>query len=248
MTILHDTERLLPELSERLGSSAHARSPSAASRSNEHPGGAVSERGVMLNNGEFLVAATVICTIGTGQRADRTNRCLPTERGRIVVNPRPSVAAIAGRMGVGDCALVTNARRRQAGTPNRPVRDTRGEVRRQNLLATMAGRPTRRSATGRADRWPRSVVARGSRRYSAYPIGIAGLAPVARLLSVADAHAQPQAAYLRRMVVGDVVPSRHHAPALHAQPGSRTRRAQQRPIAVPMRVNSPASQMVDCAT
>ena len=144
VTILQDQPRLLLELSERLGRAAHA---SLAVRGvdvrTNTRARAVGERGVMLDNGEFLVAATVICTIGTRPNALIERMLLPTERGRIVVNPDLSVARVPGLWAIGDCALVTNARdgKPAPATAQFAVREAKCAA--GNLLATLAGRPTR---------------------------------------------------------------------------------------------------------
>src|SRR5438034_420602 len=46
-------------------------------------------------------------------------------------------------------------------------------------------------------------------------LGIAGVAPVARLLPLSDAHLRPQASHLRRMALGHVLSQRHHPSALY---------------------------------
>ena len=84
----------------------------------------------MLATGEFVPAATVICTIGTRPNALVERMLLPTERGRIVVNPDLSVAEAPGVWAVGDCALVRNALRRQACADDRAVRSARSAMRR----------------------------------------------------------------------------------------------------------------------
>jgi len=52
-------------------------------------------------------------------------------------------------------------------------------------------------------------------------LGLAGMAPVARLLPVANADAGSESADLRRVDVGHVLSDRHHPSALHAQPRDR---------------------------
>lgn len=144
VTLLQDQARLLPELSERLGRAAHA---SLAARGVRVRIGArarcVGERGVLLDGGEFLPAASVICTIGTRPNALVERMALPTMRGRIVVNPDLSVERVPGVWAVGDCALVPNAHDGKPAPPTAQfaVREARCAAR--NLLAALAGTPTR---------------------------------------------------------------------------------------------------------
>ncbi len=144
VTLLQDHPRLLPELSERLGNAAHT---SLAARGVQVRVGTrarlVGERGVMLATGEFVPAATVICTIGTRPNALVERMLLPTERGRIVVNADLSVQGVPGLWAVGDCALVPNAHDGRPAPPTAQFAVREAKFAAANLLATLAGRPTR---------------------------------------------------------------------------------------------------------
>jgi NADH dehydrogenase len=144
VTLVHDQMRLLPELSERLGRVAHA---SLASRGVRVRTGAkarcVGERGVLLDEGEFLSAASVICTIGTRPNALVERMGLPTLRGRIVVNPDLSVERVPGVWAVGDCALVPNAHDGKVAPPTAQFAVREAHCVARNVLAALAGEPTR---------------------------------------------------------------------------------------------------------
>ena len=144
LTLLQDQPRLLLELSERLGRAAHASlaARGVVVRTNTRAK-CVGERGVMLATGEFVPAATVICTIGTRPNALVERMLLPTERGRIVVNPDLSVVDVPGLWAAGDCALVHNAYddRAAPATAQFAVREARCAA--ANVLAALAGKPTR---------------------------------------------------------------------------------------------------------
>ena len=141
---MQDLPRLLPELSERL---AHAAHRSLAARGVDVRIGArangVSDKGVLLAGGEFVPAATVICTIGTRPNSlvDRTS--LPTQRGRIVVNPDMSVQGVRNVWAIGDCALVKNARDGAFAPPTAQFAVAEARALARNLQATIAGAPTR---------------------------------------------------------------------------------------------------------
>jgi NADH dehydrogenase len=144
VTLLHDGPRLLPELPERLGIAAHR---SLASRGVDVRTGTrakcVGERAVALAGGEMIPAATAICTIGTQPNPLLARMTLPVERGRIVVNPDLTVRDTRGVWAIGDCAAVTNARDGKLAPPTAQfaVREARRAA--ANLLAMLAGDPTR---------------------------------------------------------------------------------------------------------
>jgi NADH dehydrogenase len=144
VTVLHDQERLLPELPDRLG---HAACQSLRARGVNVRTGArvtrVSECEVALDNGETLATSTVICTIGTRANALIERSALPTRRGRVLVNPDLSVCGIAGMWAIGDCALVPNAFDRQTAPPTAQFAVREGRCVADNLLAAIRHEPTR---------------------------------------------------------------------------------------------------------
>lgn len=144
VTLLHDQPRLLPELSERLGRAAHAALARGGVRVRTGAlAKCVGERGVLLASGEFVAAATVICTIGSQLNPLVERMLLPTSRGRLVVDPDMSVRGAPGVWAVGDCALVPNAHdgRFSPTTAQFAVRQARHLA--GNLLAALRGQPTR---------------------------------------------------------------------------------------------------------
>ena len=143
VTLLQDQPRLLLELSERLGAAAHASLSSRGVRVRTNARArCVGERGVVLASGEFLPAATVVCTIGTRPNALAERMLLPTDRGRIVVNPDLSVPERPGVWAAGDCALGRNAYdgKPAPATAQFAVREARCVAR--NIVASLAGNPT----------------------------------------------------------------------------------------------------------
>ena len=144
VTLLQDQPRLLLELSERLGQAAHASLArrGVAVRTNVRAK-CVGERGVMLGSGEFVPAATVICTIGTRPNSLVERMLLPTERGRIVVDPDLSVPQHHGLWAMGDCARAQNAFDGKVAptTAQFAVREARCVA--ANILSSLRGQPTR---------------------------------------------------------------------------------------------------------
>jgi NADH dehydrogenase len=143
LTVVQDIDRLLPELSVRLGL--------AALRSLERRGVAVllgkraaevHADGIRCTDGEMLSAATVVCTIGTRSNVLVEALGLAADRGRIATRPDLSVEGADGMWAAGDCALVVN---RLDGRPAPPtaqfaVREAR--LLACNLLRRLTGRAT----------------------------------------------------------------------------------------------------------
>jgi NADH:ubiquinone reductase (H+-translocating) len=144
VTVLHDGDRLLPELPASLGMAAlkslrrrgvDVRLGTRAAQ--------VSAQGVVLADGTLLDAHTVIGTIGTQPNALVAAMRLPTERGRIVVNADLSVPGHAGVWALGDCACVPNVFDHQAAPPTAQFAVREGRLLAHNLLRTLRGEPTR---------------------------------------------------------------------------------------------------------
>jgi NADH dehydrogenase len=147
VTILHDGNRLLPEMPETLGVMAarrmadrgiNVRLGARASR--------VSAEGVVLQDGEFVSGSTVICTIGT-QPNPLIERLaasigLPVNRGRIETQADMSVPDLAGIWAAGDCALVRNAATGQPSPPTAQHAVAQAHQLSDNLMRHLTGRQT----------------------------------------------------------------------------------------------------------
>lgn len=147
VTLLHDTERLLPELPPSLGlkaaASLRARGVDVRTTARAR---AVDADGVGLQGGERIESATVICTIGTRANPLADTLGLPTQRGRIVTEADLSVPGAAGVWAIGDCALVRN--HADAGgayaPPTAQFAVAQAHALAHNLLQQIAGRDTTR--------------------------------------------------------------------------------------------------------
>jgi NADH dehydrogenase len=144
VTLLHDMDRLLPEMSPRLAA--------AALRSLQQRGVAVElnaraasihERAVVLADGRSLAAHSVISTIGTRPNSLATELGLATERGRLVVEADLSVPDHAGVWALGDCAQVPNAHDGRLSPPTAQFAVRQAKTLAGNLLAHRQGEPTR---------------------------------------------------------------------------------------------------------
>jgi NADH dehydrogenase len=143
VTILQDLDRLLPELPAALGAAALR---SLTKRRVEVRLGMraaeVFEDGVQLSGGERLYAANVICTIGTRPNALVAALGLPSERGRVVVEPNLAVTGRPNVWAIGDCAQVINALDGKPSPPTAQFAVQQARVLANNLLARLQKRPT----------------------------------------------------------------------------------------------------------
>jgi NADH dehydrogenase len=144
VTILQDQPRLLPELPEELGAAALR---SLGRRGVEVRLGAraaaLTDSSVTLAGGKVLETATVICTIGTQPNALVKALGVSTERGRIVVEADLSVKNATGLWAIGDCAQIVNAQDGKLAPPTAQFAVREARCLAKNLLAAIAGRPTR---------------------------------------------------------------------------------------------------------
>jgi len=174
ITLLHDQDRLLPEMSPPLAL--------AALRSLRRRGvdvrlgtraQAIHERGVALDDGQELAAQTVISTIGTRPNSLATLLGVVTERGRVVAESDLSVPGHRDVWALGDCAMVPNAFDGQPSpaTAQFAVRQARHLA--DNLLAACRGEPTRPFSAR-----PRGTMAALGRRNGVaevFGVGFSGL-------------------------------------------------------------------------
>lgn len=109
ITVLHGTERLLPELSPRLGAAALSslknRGVTVRLQTRAQ---SLSADGVTLSTGEVMEGHTLICTIGTEANPLARQLGLPMKLGRIATNPDMSVQDHPALWALGDCAAVPN--------------------------------------------------------------------------------------------------------------------------------------------
>jgi NADH dehydrogenase len=143
VVLLHGTDRLLPEISEKLGAFAcdkmaaggiEVRLKARVVR--------VDDRGVTLDGGESISGGTVVCTIGARPNPILAELGLENERGRIRVGPDMAIAGRPGVWAIGDCAAVPNAHDGKLCPPTAQFADRQARQLADNILASIAGRPT----------------------------------------------------------------------------------------------------------
>jgi NADH:ubiquinone reductase (H+-translocating) len=144
VTLLHDGDRLLPELPARLGAAA---TRSLRARGVDVRLGARASRiganSVEFHGGTRLPTATVVCTIGTRSNPLVQRLGLATTRGRITTTADGAVPGSPGLWAIGDCAATQNAADAKLCPPTAQFAVAQAEQLAANLVAQIEDRPTR---------------------------------------------------------------------------------------------------------
>lgn len=142
--LLHSGERLLPELSHRLGAFTFRkmRARGVDVRLNTRVIG-VTDRDVHLASGEIISGGTVISTIGTQPSSLLDQIPAAKSRGRLVVNPDLSVPDVDGLWAIGDCAAVINAYDANVCPPTAQFAEAQAKQLAANIVAKLNGASTR---------------------------------------------------------------------------------------------------------
>ncbi len=144
VTLLHDMDRLLPELPARLGEvAARSLRQRDVDVRLDARAAAVDAHGVDLVDGNRLAADTVICTIGARSNPLVDQLAVATRRGRIVTEPDGQVAGRPGLWALGDCAATVNAADGQTSPPTAQFAVAQARQMARNLVAHIEGRATR---------------------------------------------------------------------------------------------------------
>jgi NADH dehydrogenase len=142
VVLVHNTDRLLPELSPRL-------SEFTLRKMKEHGidvrlnarAVRVDDRGVVLDSGEKLYGGTVICTIGTAPNPLIASLTLPKERGRVKTAPDMSVSDCVWALG--DCAAVVNGWDDKLSPPTAQFATREAKQLAENIARSLKGEATR---------------------------------------------------------------------------------------------------------
>ena len=103
----------------------------------------IAKEKVVLESGEVLRAATIICTVGS--QPHKFCQCpeLPRINGRIVTQSDMSVAGIEDIWALGDCALVPNRYDDKLCPPTAQFADRQGKLLAANIIGKLCGGKTR---------------------------------------------------------------------------------------------------------
>jgi NADH:ubiquinone reductase (H+-translocating) len=143
ITLLHDGERLLPELPAALGETAakSLRQRGVTVCLNARAT-CVDERSVTLLDTTVLATDTVVCTIGVRSNPLAEKLGVPLVRGRIATEVDGSVAGHAGLWALGDCAATPNGQDGAICPPTAQFAVAQAQQLAANLLAHIQGRET----------------------------------------------------------------------------------------------------------
>jgi NADH dehydrogenase len=143
IVLLHSGDRLLPELSPSLGEFTlrKMRGRGVDVRLGTRAV-CVTDRHVQLESGEFVVAGTVICTIGTQPNSLLDSIPAAKSRGRLLVNPDMSVPGVDGVWAAGDCAAVINSVDGKVCPPTAQFAEAQATQLAANIVSRLAGRRT----------------------------------------------------------------------------------------------------------
>lgn len=141
--IVHGTDRLVPELSEKLsaitlknfkkrGIEVHLNAYASK----------VEEEKVTLASGEVIEGATIICTIGNISHEFIADEHLPVERGKVKTNADMSVGDNKWIWALGDCAIVPNAKNGELCPPTAQFADRQAKVLAKNIIAVINSKET----------------------------------------------------------------------------------------------------------
>ncbi len=142
MVLVHSRELILNELDPKLGAFAQQ---TMAARGVEFRMGRRSleatPEGVRLDDGSFLAAGTLICTIGNAPHPLLTRSPLPQEGGRVVTDEFLRVPGFAGVFALGDAAAVPDVRRGGSCPPTAQYAVRQGRTLGKNLIASLRHEP-----------------------------------------------------------------------------------------------------------
>jgi NADH dehydrogenase len=142
--VVHDGERILPEVPESLAAVAARRMRKVGIEIRTNAQAAeVGPAGITLNDGTSIPAATTVATIGTAAQPLLQAVDLPMAGKRVQTEPDLGVPNQPGLWAVGDCAAAPNG---DGGAPLPPTAQAANQAGRQlanNILRRIAGAPTR---------------------------------------------------------------------------------------------------------
>ncbi len=143
--LIHGTDRLLPELSEKLSATTLKNFEKRGIEVHLNERAERVEKGnIALKSGKSIAATTIVCTIGTTPHTFVDDPAIPSQRGKIVTNPDMSVEGVEGVWALGDCALVPNERSGSFSPPTAQFADRQAKILAKNIVAKLRGIETQK--------------------------------------------------------------------------------------------------------
>jgi NADH:quinone reductase (non-electrogenic) len=145
MTLVHNQDQILPEVSPRLRDFALKKMQRAGIKVLlKTSAAAATPEGVGLQDGSLIRAATVVCTIGTTSSSIVQHLVgVKKERGRVVTDPDMRLAGLPNVWAVGDCAYITNAFDNKPSPTTGQFAEREGRQAAENIVRVLRSEPTR---------------------------------------------------------------------------------------------------------
>jgi NADH dehydrogenase len=144
VTMVHSQDQILPEVAPPLREFARKKMQKAGITMVLNTRAvAATHEGIELNNGQMVLGATVVCTIGTAISPLVQSLDVPKEKGRIRTAPEMRIEGQANAWAVGDCALIVNAFDNKPSAPTGQFAERQGRQAALNLVRLLKGEPTR---------------------------------------------------------------------------------------------------------
>ena len=144
VTMIHRGAALLPEMNATLGERTLKHMTQRGVEILLKTGvTGVDEQGVIIDPETRVDGGTVICTIGTMANPLVENMSIPTDRGRILVEPDMSVKEHSNIWAIGDCALIPNALDGELSPPTAQFAIREGQQLADNIHRAVCEAPTK---------------------------------------------------------------------------------------------------------
>ena len=143
VTLIHGTNRILPELPEKL--SAKTFQNFTKRKINvmlEERAAKIEAENVILKSGKVVSGATIICTIGTSPNLFEGSDQLPNHRGKLMTLADMSIQGHEGLWAMGDCAIVPNNKSDAPCPPTAQFANQQAKALAKNILAKISGAQT----------------------------------------------------------------------------------------------------------
>jgi NADH dehydrogenase len=143
VTVLHNQDRLLLELPEKLGNAAYQSLSKRGVDIRLGSGAGATEitaKSVALADGTLLQSSTVICTIGTQPNKLIEQLKLPVARGRVMASSSFAIPGVDGIWALGDCAHVVNLYDNNPCPPTAQFAVRQAKLLADNLLSKINGK------------------------------------------------------------------------------------------------------------
>jgi NADH dehydrogenase len=142
--LIHSGDRLLPELTKKLGEKTLKifKNQGIDVRLNQRAKHLSHEK-VLLQSGQIITGATIICTIGTTPHEFVNDDCLPINNGKVMTQSDMSIKNNPGVWAIGDCALVPNALDGKLCPATAQFADRQAKALAKNILARLNKQATK---------------------------------------------------------------------------------------------------------